>query len=102
LDSDSSSKPKILKVWPLRDIREVQLRRYILKKTALEIFLLPGSTILFNFPEIYDAEEVSSKLIRNRKRRCPNIQYYNTLDSKKLVEKTAITGKWLNREISTF
>jgi len=80
----------------------VQLRRYILKKTALEIFLLPGSTILFNFPEIYDAEEVSSKLIRNRKRRCPNIQYYNTLDSKKLVEKTAITGKWLNREISTF
>lgn len=79
------------------------MRRYILKKTALEIFFLDGESVLINFPcNDTDCEDVSSKLIRNRKKRCPNIVYHHTLDPRKLVDKSGITGRWLNREISNF
>lgn len=84
-------------------MREVYIRRHILKKTAMEIFFLDGSSVLLNFPNcVADCEEVSQKLIRNRKKRCPNIIYYNTLDPRKLLEKSCLTNKWHNRQISNF
>ena len=48
---------------------------------------MDGSTILLNFPD-NDNEEISQKLIRLRKSKCPNLAYHKTLDPKKLVEKT--------------
>lgn len=54
---------RITKEWNLDQIREIQLRRYILRKTALEIFLLDGSSIFLNFPN-GGQEEISQKLIR--------------------------------------
>lgn len=96
----SENRP-FLKEWPLENIKEIQRRRYILRKTALEIFLIDGTSILFNFPDS-DNEEVSQKLIRLRKTKCINLQYSKTLDPKKLVEKTGILKKWLNYEISNF
>ena len=89
------------KEWDLTMIKEVYRRRHILRKTALEIFFLDGSSILLNFPD-GDQEEVSQKLIRLRKTRCPNLIYHKTLDYKKLMEKSGMTKKWLNYEISNF
>lgn len=42
---------RLLKEWPLNMIIEVQLRRYIMRRSALEIFMLDGSVVLLNFPE---------------------------------------------------
>lgn len=97
----SENRP-FFKEWPLENLREIQRRRYILRKTALELFFLDGTTILVNFPENNDSEELSQKLIRLRKTKCVNLQYYKTLDAKKLVEKTAATKKWLAYELSNF
>jgi len=85
----------------LENVREIQRRRYILRKTALEIFLVDGTSILFNFPDS-DNEEVSQKLIRLRKTKCVNLQYNKTLDAKKLIDKSGVLKKWLNYEISNF
>ena len=41
---------RLIKEWNLDSIREIQARRYILRKTALEIFFLEGFSILLNFP----------------------------------------------------
>ena len=90
-----------LKEWPLENIREIQRRRYVLRKTALEIFFIDGTSILFNFPDC-DNEEVSQKLIRLRKTKCINLQYNKTLDPRKLIDKSGILKKWLNYEISNF
>jgi len=92
---------KIVKEWPLETIEEVQMRRYIFRKSALEIMLTDGSTLLFNFTET-DAEEISSTIARFKKNKCPNLISYGTLDPRKIVEKSGITKKWLNYEISTF
>lgn len=96
----SDNRP-FFKEWPLENIKEIQRRRYILRKTGIEIFFLDGTSILFNFPDS-DNEEVSQKLIRLRKTKCINLQYNKTLDAKKLVEKTGIMKKWLNYEMSNF
>ena len=89
------------KEWPLENIREIQRRRYILRKTALEVFFIDGSSMLFNFPDS-DNEDVSQKLIRLRKTKCVNLQYNKTLDAKKLIDKSGVLKKWLNYEISNF
>lgn len=79
------------------------MRRYILRHRALEIYFLDGSRVFVNFPESEkDCEEVSQKLIRNRKKRCPNLLYHYTLDSRKLIEKLHLTTEWQKREMSTF
>lgn len=96
----SENRP-FFKEWSLENLREIQRRRYILRKTALEFFFLDGTAILLNFPD-NDAEEVSQKLIRLRKTKCVNLQYYKTLDARKLVDKTAVTKKWLAYELSNF
>ncbi len=92
---------RITKEWSLDQIREIQMRRYILRKSALEVFLLDGSSIFLNFPE-GGQEEISQKLIRQRKSKCPNFRYYKTLDPRKMIEKSGLLKKWLSHEISNF
>ena len=78
-------------------------KRYVLKNSALEIFFLDGSSVLFNFASgEQDQEELSSRLIRLRKTRCKSLKYHKTLDKRKILSKTNIHAKWLNYEISTF
>jgi len=91
----------ISKEWSLESIEEIQKRRFIFRKSGLEIMLTDGSTLLFNFSEA-DAEEVSSTLIKLRKAKCPNLLYYGTLDPRKAVDKSGLTKRWQNYEISNF
>lgn len=97
---------RIFKEWPLEYIKEIQKRRYITRKSALEIFLIDGTTLLFNFPA-GDVEEVAQKLVRLRKTACPNLIYFGSLEPKKILEKAppnklSLTKRWLNYEISNF
>ena len=96
-----SRNQKVTREWQLDFIREIQKKQILQKRTALEIYLVDGSTFLFNFPE-GELEEVSQKLVRMRKTRCPNLVYYGSLDSKKILDKANITKKWQNREMTNF
>lgn len=98
---DTAATQRISKEWPLDFIREIQKKQFFLKRTGLEIYMVDGSTLLFNFPE-GELEEVSQKLVRMRKTRCPNLVYYGSLDSRKIIDKANITKKWLNHEMTNF
>ena len=70
-------------------MKEICHRRYLLKKTAVEIFFIDGTSIFLNFPD-GGVEEIPNKLIRLKKTKCLNLIYHKTLDPKKLVEKSGL------------
>ena len=92
---------RMFKEWPLENIAELQRRRYITRKTALEVFLIDGTSHIFNFPN-GDLEEVTQKLTSMRKTRIPNLVFYNSFDSRKILEKSGITRRWQTYELSNF
>jgi len=92
---------ELSKEWPLGWIREIQRRRYIYKKTALEIFLIDGSTLFFNFPE-GGIEDLLFMFAKMRKLECYNLLYYGSFETKKILEKSGLTKRWMNHDISNF
>lgn len=97
----STKDERMYQEWSLDFIKEIHKKRSSLKKTALEICMADGSTLLFNFPE-GELEDVSQKLIRMRKTRCPNLIYYGSLEPRKIIDKANITKKWLSYELTNF
>ena len=63
--------------------------------------MVNGRSIFVNFLN-GDSEEFARRLVRERKRKCPNIVYYKTLESKKIVEESLLMKRWSNYEITNF
>jgi hypothetical protein len=57
-------------------------KKYLQRKSAMEVFLIDGSSMFFNFPEASDMDEVSAKLVRLRKaaNKCPFFTHYKSMD----------------------
>ncbi|XP_068101120.1 neurobeachin-like protein 1 isoform X2 [Hyperolius riggenbachi] len=82
--------------WLLSQIREIHLRRYNLRRSALEIFLIDQTNYFLNFKK-----EVRNKVYsRILSLRLPNL--YGTRSPQELLKASGLTQKWLNREISNF
>ncbi|XP_040213180.1 neurobeachin-like protein 1 isoform X2 [Rana temporaria] len=82
--------------WLLSQIREIHLRRYNLRRSALEIFLIDQTNYFLNFKK-----EVRNKVYsRILSLRLPNI--YGTRSPQELLKASGLTQKWVNREISNF
>uniref|UniRef100_H3B2H2 Neurobeachin-like protein 2 n=1 Tax=Latimeria chalumnae TaxID=7897 RepID=H3B2H2_LATCH len=82
--------------WPLSQIREIHLRRYNLRRSALEIFLIDQTNYFLNFKK-----EVRNKVYsRILGLRPPNL--YGTRSPQELLKASGLTQKWVNREISNF
>ena len=47
-----------MELWPDENIRDLQLRRYLLRDMALEVFLINGCTFLIAFPSKEDRDKV--------------------------------------------
>lgn len=45
---------------------EVQRRRFLGKKTALEIFMMDNTSLLFNFTTAEDRDQFAKKVLRKR------------------------------------
>uniref|UniRef100_A0A672QFN4 Neurobeachin-like protein 2 n=1 Tax=Sinocyclocheilus grahami TaxID=75366 RepID=A0A672QFN4_SINGR len=107
--------------WPLSQIREIHLRRYNLRRSALEIFLIDQTNYFLNFKK-----EVRNLTASSFSLSCMNvIQLYFTLNfvrnkvysrmlllrslslhathsPQELLKASGLTQKWVNREISNF
>ncbi|XP_075685908.1 neurobeachin-like protein 1 isoform X3 [Rhinoderma darwinii] len=82
--------------WLLSQIREIHLRRYNLRRSALEIFLIDQTNYFLNFKK-----EVRNKVYsRILSLRLPNL--YGTRSPQELLKALGLTQKWVNREISNF
>ncbi|XP_069471622.1 neurobeachin-like protein 1 isoform X2 [Ambystoma mexicanum] len=82
--------------WPLSQIREIHLRRYNLRRSALEIFLIDQTNYFLNFKK-EDRNRVYSRILSLRP---PNL--YGTRSPQELLKASGLTQKWVNRDISNF
>ncbi|XP_034031730.1 neurobeachin-like protein 1 isoform X2 [Thalassophryne amazonica] len=82
--------------WPLNQIREVHLRRYNLRRSALEIFLIDQTNYFLNFKK-----EVRNK-VYSRMLLLRSLNLYGTRSPQELLKASGLTQKWVNREISNF
>ncbi|KAL6046069.1 WD repeat and FYVE domain-containing protein 3 [Balamuthia mandrillaris] len=85
-------------VWLYEDIKEIHKRRYLLKNTALEIFLTTGRTHLLAFAETAERDNIYDKLLSMD---LPNRVDYESEVSGNLL-RSSITDKWKRGLISNF
>uniref|UniRef100_A0A669Q4A2 Neurobeachin-like protein 2 n=1 Tax=Phasianus colchicus TaxID=9054 RepID=A0A669Q4A2_PHACC len=97
--------------WHLSQIREIHLRRYNLRRSALEIFLTDQTNYFLNFNKEVCVSQiflfsVISTSVRNKvysrilSLRSPNIS--GTRSPQELFKASGLMQKWVNREISNF
>uniref|UniRef100_A0A8C8SSA1 Neurobeachin-like protein 2 n=1 Tax=Pelusios castaneus TaxID=367368 RepID=A0A8C8SSA1_9SAUR len=83
---------------PLSQLREVHLRRYNLRRSALEFFFIDQANYFVNF----------KKKVRNKVYSCilglhpPNQIYFGSRSPQELLKASGLTQKWVYREISNF
>ncbi|XP_066200989.1 neurobeachin-like protein 1 isoform X3 [Saccopteryx leptura] len=82
--------------WPHSQVREIHLRRYNLRRSALEIFHVDQSNYFLNFKKEV-RNKVYSRLLSFHS---PNS--YGTRSPQELFRASGLTQKWVNREISNF
>uniref|UniRef100_A0A669Q4A7 Neurobeachin-like protein 2 n=1 Tax=Phasianus colchicus TaxID=9054 RepID=A0A669Q4A7_PHACC len=92
--------------WHLSQIREIHLRRYNLRRSALEIFLTDQTNYFLNFNKEVCVSQIFLFSVRNKvysrilSLRSPNIS--GTRSPQELFKASGLMQKWVNREISNF
>jgi hypothetical protein len=79
---------------PLCNIKELQKRRFIGQRTALEVYLLDGTSWLIKFDSQELRDELAKKILRQRKNKCKNLKYYTSLEPKWILKKKSLTEDW--------
>jgi hypothetical protein len=87
---------------PLCFIKELQKRRFIGQRNALEVFLIDGRSMLLKFENQEIRDELAKKILRQRKNKCKNLKYYTSLEPKWILKKKSLTEDWQNWKISNF
>ncbi|NXR74405.1 NBEL2 protein, partial [Pycnonotus jocosus] len=83
---------------PLSHLREVHLRRYNLRRSALELFFIDQANYFLNFRKKVRNKVYSSILGL----RPPNQTYFGSRSPQELLKASGLTQKWVLREISNF
>uniref|UniRef100_UPI00398EFA2E neurobeachin-like protein 2 isoform X1 n=1 Tax=Pristiophorus japonicus TaxID=55135 RepID=UPI00398EFA2E len=83
---------------PLSHLREVHLRRYNLRRSALELFFIDQSNYFVNFKKKV-RNKVYSRIVGARP---PNLCYFDSHSPQELLKTSGLTQKWVQREISNF
>uniref|UniRef100_A0A8C5MFF3 Neurobeachin-like protein 2 n=1 Tax=Leptobrachium leishanense TaxID=445787 RepID=A0A8C5MFF3_9ANUR len=83
---------------PLSHLREVHLRRYNLRRSALEFFFIDQSNYFVNFKKQV-RNKVYSRILGLHP---PNQFLYGSRSPQELLQASGLTQKWVFREISNF
>ncbi|CAJ0899985.1 13727_t:CDS:10 [Entrophospora sp. SA101] len=87
------------KKWPISDIREIHMRKYLLRNSALELFLTDQTNYFFNFSNPKDRKTLHSKIISFHP---PSMINQDTHDPIMMFSRSNLTGRWQRHEISNF
>ena len=85
--------------WSLSSIREVHLRRFNLRRSALELFLTDHTNFFLNFASGKRRNKVFTKVLSQRP---VNMVSSSGRSPSELLKSLGITHKWANREMSNF
>uniref|UniRef100_A0A6Q2YDW2 Neurobeachin-like protein 2 n=1 Tax=Esox lucius TaxID=8010 RepID=A0A6Q2YDW2_ESOLU len=83
---------------PVSQLREVHLRRYNLRRSALELFFIDQSHYFINFKKKV-RNKVYSRILGLRP---PNLFYFGSRSPQELLKASGLTQRWVCREISNF
>ncbi|XP_069107826.1 neurobeachin-like protein 1 isoform X1 [Argopecten irradians] len=84
--------------WAVSKLREIHFRRYNLRRSALEMFLVDQTNYFVNFqPKVRN--KVYSRILSLRP---PNLIYFGSRSPAELLKSSGLTQKWVQREISNF
>ncbi|CAF3646804.1 unnamed protein product [Adineta steineri] len=92
--------------YPLLWLQDVYLRRYNLRPTALEFFLINQTNFLLNFDKNFPnsdkkiRRQIIQKLISLKLPSMKNI--FQAITPQEILKESKITEKWLTREMSNF
>ncbi|XP_063234189.1 neurobeachin-like protein 1 isoform X2 [Bacillus rossius redtenbacheri] len=84
--------------WALTCLREVHLRRYNLRRSALEFFLIDQTNYFLNF-STKTRNKVFTRILSLRP---PSLVQYSSRSPADLLRSSGLTQKWVNRELSNF
>ncbi|CAM6090221.1 unnamed protein product [Calypogeia fissa] len=89
------------RVWPLSALWEIHSRRYLLRRSALEIFMVDRSNFFFNFGTEDNRRDVYKALVQARPPHLNSI-YAATQRPERLLKRTQLTERWARHEITNF
>eukprot|EP00105_Crassostrea_gigas_P036363 XP_019920511.1 PREDICTED: neurobeachin-like protein 1 [Crassostrea gigas] len=84
--------------WSLSLLREIHFRRYNLKRSAIELFMIDQTNFFLNF-EPKKRNKVYSKILSLKP---PNLIYTVSRSPAEMLRASGLTKKWIQREISNF
>lgn len=84
--------------WPISKLREMYRRTFLMRNSALEIFLQDRTSIFLNFP----LEETPKALAKIVALHPPHLINFANIPAEKLIAKSKLTRKWQERKISNF
>jgi hypothetical protein len=85
--------------WGLHQLREAHLRRFNLRRSGIEFFLVDQTNYFLNFPNNRKRNKVYTKLIAMK---LPNLVYSSSSSPAEMLKSSALTQKWVSREITNF
>ena len=85
--------------WGLHQLREAHLRRFNLRRSGIEFFLIDQTNYFLNFPDNRKRNKVYTRLIGLR---LPNLVYSSSRSPADMLKSSGMTQKWVSREITNF
>ena len=85
--------------WSLLQLREMHLRRFNLRRSGIEFFLLDQTNYFLNFPSNRKRNKVYSKIVSLK---LPNMIYSSSRSPGDLLKSSGLTQKWVTRQITNF
>ncbi|CAK9224782.1 unnamed protein product [Sphagnum troendelagicum] len=89
------------RLWPLSALREVHSRRFSLRRSALELFMVDRSNCFFNFGTADARQRVYRAIVQAHPPHL-NLVYAGTQRPEQLLKRTRLMERWARREISNF
>ncbi|KAJ3215649.1 Neurobeachin-like protein 1 [Dinochytrium kinnereticum] len=85
--------------WTINNLREVYLRRYMLRNSALEFFFVDRTNHLFNFKQAKDRIKFMTKITQLRPLNLVNAEIRSPPE---IAKRSDYTERWQRHEISNF
>ncbi|XP_065193649.1 neurobeachin-like protein 1 [Sycon ciliatum] len=86
-------------VWSLNQLREIHLRRYNLRRSALELFFIDQTNHFLNFENTKVRDQIYRFIFSLKP---PNVIYNQARSPAELLRQSGLTKKWVHRKISNF
>jgi len=78
--------------WSINQLGEVHLRRFNLRRCALELFLIDHTNFFLNFPSNKKRNKVYTRIVSQRP---PNMIYNSARSPKDMLKTSGLTQKWV-------